>query len=398
MHRYHSLAGSLLAVTLVLAGCALPTARENVDAAADLVRTRTRANLEWRRDPAADLAARKRAEELLASELTPEAAVGVAFLVHPSLQLALEKLAISRSALVKAMTPPNPVGIIGSRKPGGDLAVFYPERAISIGVMINVIGLLTIPDNAAIARLDLQRVRYEQSQEVAEHAALVVQSWLEYSAALRYWQQFEGAPEKSREAIDAEMDAATKRARLGGLMGVAGWHDDWKLSVSLPAAPATDPDPSIVEATAMKQRLDLLAAAQQVDVRLRTLGMQRRFRWVNQLDVGMFRDKALGGTPFVGPNAGLGIPVFDQRIAEILEADASLHAAVRTLEAAQINARTEIRVSQAAFKATRQHLDLFTGDAASFEDPAYVSALLDYWRARSALAFTAGDWAAISGL
>jgi cobalt-zinc-cadmium efflux system outer membrane protein len=399
MHRYRSAAGCLLASTLVLAACSVPSPRDNVEAASELVRPRTGAALEWRRDPAADAKARARAAELLDGDLTLEAAVAVAFLVNPSLQVALEQLAISRSQLVAAVTPPNPVGVIGSRKPGGDLAAFYPERAISIGVLLNVIQLVNMPDRVAIAKLDLERARYATAQLAAAHAAEVVQAWLEYSAALQTLQQYQGDAGSSAltaESISAELVAATTRARLGELMGVTGWRDDWKTSVRLPPAPASDPDVVAVEAAALKQRLDLQASAKAVDVRLRTLAMQRRFRWLNQLDAGLFRDKALGGTSFTGPNAVVEIPLFDQRVAQLLQADGELHAAVRQLESEQIAARTQIRVHVAELKAMRQQLQLLEG--ASVPDASRIAVLLEYWRARSALAFASGDWAAISGL
>ncbi|MEO8309509.1 MAG: TolC family protein [Pseudomonadota bacterium] len=400
MHRYRSLAACLLAVTMTLTACAVPTSRDNVEATAELVRPRFRASIEWRRDRAADESARARAAELLNGDLTLEAAVGVAFLVNPSLQVALEQLAISRSRLVAAITPPNPVGVIGSRKPGGDLAAFYPQSAVSIGVLMNVMALFTMPDRVAIATLDLQRARYATAQVAVDHAAHVVQAWLDYSAAQQTWLRYQSAEVGSfeaNEAISAELNAATARAKLGELMGVAGWRDDWKVSVRLPAAPASDPDPAELEVAAMTQRLDLLAAAKAVDVRLRTLAMQRRFRWLNQLDFGLFRDKAIGGTSFTGPNAVIEIPLFDQRVAQLLESDGELHVAVRQLEAAQIAARTEIRIHVAELKAMRQQLQMFEGPTAA-GDPRYDAVLLEYWRARSALALAAGDWAAVSGL
>jgi multidrug efflux system outer membrane protein len=377
--------------------CSVPSPRENLEATSQLVLPRARASLEWRRDPAADESARARAAELLDGDLTLDSAVRVAFLVNPSLQVALEQLSIPRAQLLSAVTPPNPVGVIGARKPGGDLAAFYPERAISIGVLMSVIELVSMPDQVAIARLDLQRARYETAQVAVAHAAKVVEAWLEYSADLAIWRAYQdgGAP-MSRESISAELEAATKRAKLGELMGVTGWRDDWKVGMKLPPVPAADPDPAALDASAMKQRLDLLAAAKTVDVRLRTLAMQRRFRWLSQLDIGLFRDKALGGTSFTGPNAVIEIPLFDQRLAKLLETDAELHIAIRQFEAARLTARTQISLHLADLRAMRQQLQLMEG--AEGDDPAYQAALLQFWRARSALAFAAGDWAAISGL
>jgi cobalt-zinc-cadmium efflux system outer membrane protein len=385
--------------------------------------------------------------------------VAVAFLLHPGLQLSLEELQISRAQLIAALTPPNPVAIIGTRKPGGDLAAFYPERALSIGVLQNVIGLLSIPDRAAVARHDLERIRYDVAQQSVTHAALVVEAWLEYSAALQIDDLQERGLAAARAAFDSvavaaandgslapdlamvgaeqsaamgnliqsELAAATARGKLGELMGVTGWRDDWQVVVRLPAVPVADPDSSALEAEAMQQRLDLLAASRLVDARLRLLASKRRFRWLNQLEFGVFRDKALGGTSFTGPNAVVEIPLFDQRQSQLLQADAELRIALRQLEAAQLAARTRIRLHIAELHAFRQQLQLLdsevllparrqvAAEAGAGADPAapdrlrrrqatladeatWVRVVLEYWRTRSALALAAGDWNAISGL
>jgi len=354
-------------------------------------------DLEWRRDPAADADAHARAASILDGDLTIDDAVRVAFLVNPSIQVALEQLSIPRAELVGAMTPPNPVGVIGSRKPGGDMAAFYPQRAVSIGVLMSLIELVSMPDLVAIARIELQRARYATAQVAFMHAKEVVDAWLEYCSALSVWQGFQARGEPvSGDSITAEMAAAKARTALGELMGVTGWRDDWNVAVRLPAPPASDPDPAEVEEFALKQRLDLQASARAVDARLRTLAMQRRFRWLNTLDIGLFRDKALGGTSFTGPNAVIEIPLFDQRLDQLLKADAELQIALRQYQAGQLRARTEIRNGVADLAAMRQQLQLL--DGGEVDEATRSQAQLQYWRARSALAFAAGDWATISGL
>jgi cobalt-zinc-cadmium efflux system outer membrane protein len=226
-------------------------------------------------------------------------------------------------------------------------------------------------------------------------------------------------------AIRSELDVATARARLAGLLGVTGWRDDWRIDGVLPPLPATDPDVGALEATAMEQRLDLRAAAKTVDARLRVLAMQRRFRWLNQLEAGVFRDRAIGGTDFTGPNAVVELPLFDQRQAALLAADSELRSGLRGLEAARMTARNEIRLHVAEMRTTRRLLEQFERDIRPNQqqiaaglgsaDPAeperlrlrmsmlsaeedHTGLLRDYWRARSALALAAGDWAALRGL
>ena len=229
------------------------------------------------------------------------------------------------------------------------------------------------------------------------------------------------------DVIRSELAAATARGKLGELMGVTGWRDDWQVTVRLPAVPDTDPDAATLEAAAMQQRLDLLAAAKAVEARLRVLATKRRFRWLNQLELGLFRDKAIGGTSFTRPNAVVEIPLFDQRQSQLLQTDAELRIAMRQLEAAQIAARTRIRLHVAELRAFRQQLQLLdrevflparrqvASQAGTGADPAaperlrrrqatladeatWVRVVLEYWRTRSALALAAGDWNAISGL
>lgn len=387
---------SVAALALVASACSVPSARDNFSATAEIVRAKAGAGLEWRRDPAADAEARERAAALLADGVTLDEAVAIAFLTSPALQISVEQLAISRAELLAAVTPPNPTAIVGSRKVGGNLSAFYPDRSISVGVLQSLLSLLSMPDRVGIARRDLERARAETAQQAVTHAAQVVEAWIEHSAAV----QIHALAQQGIEGVDpvrAELDEATTRARLGELMGVSGWRDDWQVVGTLPSPPATDPEGAAVEDLAMQQRLDLQAATRAVDVRLKTLAMRRRFRWLNQLDIGLFRDKAIGGTAFTGPSVVVEIPLFDQRLAQLLQADSELQIALRRLEVLRLAARTEIRVHAAELRAIRRQLSPLQGEAAP-ADPLYVEVLREYWRARSALAAAAGDWNGLSGL
>lgn len=447
----------LLGISLVLGGCAFPTSRENVDQTARLVAAQLPVALEWRRDPAADAAARSRAEALLEGGLTLQEAIAVAFLASPELQLALEQLEISRADFVRAVTPPNPVLVLGSRKPGGDIAAFYPDRSVSFGVLQNVISLLDMPDRRAIAKRDLQRARFEAARRATAHAAAVAEAWIDYRAALQLRELRERYTAVVRVAYDnlaaasgeegasvlelanqreavlgaegsvlrAVLNERTARIRLGEQLGIAGWREDWRLDGELSAPSGAEPEPATLEAVALDRRLDLRALASEIQARLRVLAMQRRFRWLNQLEVGVFRDSALGGTSFTGPNAIIELALFDQRQAKLLESDAELRTAMRQLEAARLAARGQIRTHAAQVEAARRLYDqleqqvlpnqrqmqaaLGAGDP---DDPQRLrlrllaigaeedqAALLrDYWRARSQLALAGGDWAGLSGL
>jgi hypothetical protein len=189
MHRYRAkgLGALCAAIVLLVAGCSVPTSKENVAATAQLVAPQSAAPLLWRRDQEADKQARASVEAMLVDGLTVEEAAAVAFLASPELQLALEQLEISRAQLVAASTLPNPIGVVGSRSPGGNWASFYPGHTLTLGVMQNVIGLLNVPARRAVAIRDLDRARFQAAEDCTRLAARVVQAWLEYSCAAARW-------------------------------------------------------------------------------------------------------------------------------------------------------------------------------------------------------------------
>lgn len=444
---------------LLLLGCAAPSSRENVDATSKLVATQTSSSFSWRKDEAADAAARKAVELLLTDGLTLDEAVAVSFLLSPELQLALEDAENARSDLVAAGTPPNPLLIVGMRDTGGNFSAYYPSDNLSIGILENVIGLLNMPDRIAVAGHELERARLESARRITTHGVLVAQAWLEYSTALRVQELRDRSAAAARAALDtivvraangngqtpldvaverngvfsvegsairAGVDTATARAHLAELLGLSGWRDDWQLSGAMPPLPSVDPDLAAIENQALERRFDVRAATKVVDARLRALATQRRFRWINELELGVFRDSVVGGTTFIGPNAVIELPLFDQRQAQLLAGDAELRSALRNLEATRLAARSELRIHAAEMQVTRSLLEKYErqilpnqrqiiaalGSAAEPGEPdrlrlrlSSLSAeeeqaglLRDYWRARSAFAAAAADWESLAGL
>jgi len=418
-----------------------------------LVAGQVTAPLLWRLDPQADAAAREQAEALFVDGLTLEESIRVAFLASPELQLALEKLEISRADFVLATTISNPVVVAGTRQPQGDLAAFYPDRTISFGIVQSVVGLLTMPGRIGVAKHDLEQARHEAANSAVRLAGLVAQAWMDYCAELQMRdlneraiavtqtafdnlvaaragtdELIEGRGEllsRQRDLVRATLAVSKARADLEEQMGIAGWRDDWTVQQNLPPLPAADPDPVVEEQAAMQRRLDLRAANEAIEARLRLLSHRRLFRWLNQLDIGVFRDQVVGGTSFTGPNVAIELPLFDTRHAQVLNADAELRSELRRLEVARLTARREIRTAAAEMVATRQLLEQVEREILPIlrqqqADPAggdpndiqvqnrrlqsmdtereHVGLLRDYWRARSALALAAGDWSALSGL
>ena len=442
-----------LAGLLLLTACAFPTARENLAGTAGVVAQQSRAGFTWRRTAAEDAEMLAAIDPLLAGGITAEKAVAIAYLASPELQIALEKLEISRADLVAATTPPNPVAVAGVRTPGGSLAAFYPGSSMTIGFLQNVLALLNMPSRRRVAQYELERVRFETADRIIGIAAEVNQDWIELVAAQRVLQLRERAAAASLAAQDtivvgvangrdygpldlalernslygaeaqvlrARLDVATARAHLAQQMGIAGLRDAWEVGGDLLPLPPADPDPSVLESRALAQRLDLRAARQAVLARLKTLSTQRQFRWLGSLELGLFRESASGGTSFTGPNAVVELPLFDQHQSQLLAADSDLRSAQRTLDVLTQTARSELRTHAAELAATRllvekyrdavlpNHRQILAQFGSSAEpgsvdrlhlrlsslaaEEEALGYLRDYWRARGALARAAGDW------
>ncbi|MET0292395.1 MAG: TolC family protein [Steroidobacteraceae bacterium] len=434
-----------------VAGCTVVSSVDNAKVATDVVARQERSIAPWRRDAAAEADAVERIRALLRDGVSAQDSVAVCFLAHPDVQLAFEALEISRSELVSAVTLPNPIAILGTRTPGGNLSAFYPDRNFTVGVLQNVLGLVNIPSRKRIAKRELERARLETADRLIALAAEVNEAWLAYAAARRVHELRENGVQLARGTLEAlrqqlepgaeadvilaqervavtqtegsalrsALDVQTTRARLAQAMGIAGRFDDWEVTAGLPGLPATDPNPRALELSALDHRLDLQAARISVESRLDAAGVQARWRWLGATELGVFRESASGGTHFTGPNAMLELPLFDQRQSQILAANSESRAAARRLESQLLNARAEIRTHAAELATTRQLVTQYDQDlvpalrrleelpgresiegrraaAASLGiDEERVGLVRDYWRARAALARAAGAWEAL---
>lgn len=450
------LAGAVLAS--VLSGCSTPGPREASDVAvSQAARETAGVRAKWRRSSADDVRLKAEIAPLLADGLSVADSVAIALLANPELQLAFERLEISRADLVAASTLPNPVLIMGSREPGGHLAPFYPQQTVSIGLLENILGLISIPAKRRVAQADLRRAQVDLADRIVAHAAQVSLAYLEYVSARRVLELRELSTAAATTAVDiitvnvangrgsapadlvvernalfsnqsqlrrAQLQVVTARERLGQLMGIAGISDDWDATDELQPLPASDPDIQGLEERAFAQRLDMRVAREVIATRIETLRTQRRFSWLGAFELGLFREGQSSQIRFTGPNAVLELPLFDRRQSQLLASDSQLRSALRQTELLAQQARNELRTHAAELQATRTlylnyrdqlvprqrwllsqmrsadpsdlgRLRLRLSSIAAEEEA--VGYLRDYWRARGALARAAGDWSGLLG-
>lgn len=151
---------SVLAMSLLLAGCATFSDDGGFDPVAAEARSAFGHEARWLRDDGARAQAREQVAGLLAKELSADAAVQVALLNNPRLQAEYANLGISESDLVQAGRLPNP-GFTFSKSSGGGM------REIERGVHFNVLAILTMP-----LRVGVQTRRFEAAKLQAAAATL----------------------------------------------------------------------------------------------------------------------------------------------------------------------------------------------------------------------------------
>lgn len=362
-----------LAATLLAAACAAPEVEDGFAAVSSLTAERLVAP-PVRRDDGEDAALAEALEELLAEPLTAGTAVRVALLENRELQATLARLGVARADVVQA-------GMLSN--PGFSVSARWPDRSprgtnLEFGLVHDLLDVLLRP-----ARRDLARVAFEQVQlevaaavlelavdvevafyealgarQVADMRALVLEA-SEASAELARRMHAAGnisdlrltheslALEDARVAHAlAVAEVVAARERLNMLMGL--WRPgqlDWSLPPGLPDVPAESASEDELLSLALGNRLDLQARAREADVLAAALGLDRDWRWLPALEVGVSSEREPEGQIVAGPEVAVELPLFDrgearrQRLAAQLAEARHHHDALAARIAAEVRAQ-----------------------------------------------------------
>lgn len=281
----------------------------------------------------------KTAPDLPATDekLTADRAVQIAFKSNPALKAKLEELGVSSAEITQASLP---------RNPSVEASVRYPEHGegeiTEVSVEQNFLSLLLFPMQGRIAGARFRQLEYRLSQEVADFSFEVKKTYYEVQAAeqkLKHreavYETTEAAAEFARrqreagnvnelflqnqiaESLDSKLALAkakaevlTERQHLSELLGFPERRSDWKLSGELPYIQASDPALEELKKTALKERVDLLAARNEVGIQKQSVAVSR-LGILDDVDVGYQFEKELDGERSDGPQVRAGLPIFD---------------------------------------------------------------------------------------
>jgi outer membrane protein TolC len=313
-------------------------------------------------------------QQMLARQpLDADTAVRIALLNSPGLEASLAALAISDADRVAAAQLPNPHLTLGRLREGQVLEI---ERLLSF----NVLNLLTLPWRAQYANQSLQLARLRAAQEVIRTAADTRKAWFNAVAAQQTavymrdareaaeagaelarrmarvgnWSKLQQAREQatladiSAQLARAQQAAVSEREKLTRLMGLWGADANYTLPERLPELPAELAERRDVEATALRERLDVRAARDESRYVASSLGFTRATGVIDALTVGVVRnttfDNASGERETKrGFEIELPLPIFDWGQARSARAEATYLQSVARVRDVGVRARSEAR-------------------------------------------------------
>jgi cobalt-zinc-cadmium efflux system outer membrane protein len=438
------------------AGCAGAPKDAGFGDVQHLVSDRTGQIVRWDRQSVEDKEVGQAVRKILAGELTVDKAVQVALLNNHHLQATFEDLGVAQADLVQAGLLKNPVFDLGVRFPTTPRSRTY----VDVSVAEDFMNVFFIPARRRLAEAQFERVKSQVTGEVLTLAADTKSAFYSYQASEQLAELRKGIASataasaiaatrlheagnisdlvfisaKTQDArakadlADAEAAAADGRERLNDLMGLWGEETVWKASGRLAELPVVEVKPQGLESVAIRQRADLDAARQEIQVQAEALGFTAQTRFLTQANVGAEGEHETDGQWRIGPSLSVPIPLFDQGQAAVPRAQAILRQSEQRYWALAVDVRSQVRAARNRMLSARgkaefyrdgvlpleqqfvqqtqlQYNGMFVGvfqllqarrdqiDAAT----EYIEALRDYWMARAELERAVGGRLPLAG-
>ncbi len=375
---------STLVAALVLAGCASvsPDGLRGDVQALTVGRVPASAQLPAP-DPAARAEAQSQIDQWLRQPLDSDTAVRIALLNNPGLQARLAALGVQDAQRVQALTLLNPYLTLGRFTNGH-------EREIERQLGFSLLDLLTLPWRTRWQGLQMEQATLAAGQDVLRLAADTRRAWLRAVAA----QQVLAAQERMVEAAEAGGELARRMARVGNwsrlqqarelgvqqeaaaqlararlaatlereqltnLMGLWGTQTQYAMNEQLPPLPAEASalqSSQDIEATALRERLDLRALRRDLD----QLADREGWAGVGSVfgDIGLTYSRNTSTEKITGQREitrgwelELPLPLFDWGGAASARSRAEVQQSAALLQNGAVRARSEARTAWHSYR------------------------------------------------
>lgn len=344
-------------------------------------------------------ATKARVDGLLKKQLTAETAVQIALLNNRGLQAAYSDLGISEAQMIEASLPPAPTLSLSRLVATGQLEI---ERQI----LLNVLGLLTLRPRKEIAEAKFQQAKVRAVETTLKTAADARRAYYRAVAA----SQSVGFLVEARTTAESLSDLAKKLGETGAItkleqarehaftadvngqlgmarlkqrverekliraLGLWGTETAFRLPPSLKSLPTSPTTIRDVETDAVRRRVDLEIARQDLEILAKQLGLAKATRYIDvlelraisryerknttevnyRLDPGptLVREEEPGKekSNFRGFDLEFKIPIYDFGEARTRLAEETYMASVHRLIEKAINVRSEAREAYTGYR------------------------------------------------
>ncbi|MCH8851312.1 MAG: TolC family protein [Planctomycetes bacterium] len=287
--RLFSLAYACSFLTILGLGCVTVDPQQDYEQAGKIIAERT--GVEHIYDPAAEELAQSKIEQLLVDGLTVDEAVQVALLNNRGFQTVFNEIGVSRAEVVQS-------GLVSN--PSLGLSLRFPEGGgrsnLTLTFAQQLVDLWQIPVRKRIAQAQLERTILTVARQAVTLAAEVETLYYRLVALLQAAKltaedlklaerllalargRFEAGDTGKldvnlarasvfnvrQQAIILRGGVRAARSDLARALGLARWDRPWTLADEFPTGPTAPQNEAVLLDLAMRQRLDVQAAAMQV--------------------------------------------------------------------------------------------------------------------------------------
>jgi len=360
---------------LAIAGCATFSQDGGFESVNAAVKARTGQDAVWVHDAKTEAGLAAEVAKLLAEPIGPEQAVRIALLNNRGLQAAYAELGIAEADLVQAGRLVNPSFAYAHLVRGDGLEI---ERFF----FFNLMSLITMSSRVEIAGQRFEAAKLSAAGETLRVALDARRGWIEAVAAgesARYAELVRQSADASAELAQrmaavgnysklqrmreqafyaetatqlarAKQNALAARENLTRVLGLWGAQIRFRLPERLPALPAAPRELGLLEATAMRERLDVRAAKHDAESLAAALGLTEATRFVNVLEVGYQYTTETAEPVKKGWEVELKLPIFDTGDARVAGAQHRYMQSVQRARQIAVNARSEVREAWNAYR------------------------------------------------
>jgi cobalt-zinc-cadmium efflux system outer membrane protein len=163
------------------------------------------------------------------------------------------------------------------------------------------------------------------------------------------------------DLLRSEGDAASARTNLARALGLAAADTTWSVEAELPELPESDPPVDTLQALAMQNRFDVMAAKTELDASRRDVSYRKSYR-LPSLEIGVDAEREFEEEWAYGPIVHMAIPLFDRGQGGVDRAEARVRQAEHGVASLQTRVRNDVRGSWERLRAARGVAEIYRND------------------------------------